>query len=91
MTRAADSLELPLRSAIFRRGLTLRPIPPKIEAVHCYGRVAQLGEHLLCKQGVAGSIPVTSTNSLRRNFWSWKHLQRESECDGRSCKKFLAY
>jgi hypothetical protein len=28
------------------------------------GRVAQLGEHLLCKQGVAGSIPATSTNSL---------------------------
>ena len=27
-----------------------------------YGRVAQLGEHLLCKQGVTGSIPVTSTN-----------------------------
>jgi len=26
------------------------------------GRVAQLGEHLLCKQGVAGSNPVTSTN-----------------------------
>ena len=25
------------------------------------GRVAQLGEHLLCKQGVAGSIPATST------------------------------
>jgi hypothetical protein len=25
------------------------------------GRVAQLGEHLLCKQGVTGSIPVTST------------------------------
>ena len=30
---------------------------------HC-GRVAQLGEHLLCKQGVTGSIPVTSTNFL---------------------------
>ena len=29
------------------------------------GRVAQLGEHLLCKQGVAGSIPATSTNLLR--------------------------
>jgi hypothetical protein len=28
------------------------------------GRVAQLGEHLLCKQGVTGSIPVTSTNFL---------------------------
>ena len=27
-----------------------------------HGRVAQLGEHLLCKQGVTGSIPVTSTN-----------------------------
>ena len=27
------------------------------------GGVAQLGEHLLCKQGVIGSIPFTSTNS----------------------------
>src|SRR6478735_8497948 len=25
------------------------------------GAVAQLGEHLLCKQGVTGSIPVRST------------------------------
>jgi hypothetical protein len=25
------------------------------------GGVAQLGEHLLCKQGVVGSIPITST------------------------------
>jgi hypothetical protein len=31
------------------------------------GRVAQLGEHLLCKQGVAGSIPATSTNHLPAN------------------------
>jgi hypothetical protein len=28
------------------------------------GRVAQLGEHLLCKQGVAGSSPATSTKLL---------------------------
>ena len=28
------------------------------------GAVAQLGEHLLCKQGVSGSIPLGSTNSL---------------------------
>ena len=28
------------------------------------GGVAQLGEHLLCKQGVIGSIPFTSTNDL---------------------------
>ena len=27
------------------------------------GAVAQLGEHLLCKQGVSGSIPLSSTNS----------------------------
>jgi hypothetical protein len=30
-----------------------------------YGAVAQLGEHLVCNQGVTGSIPVSST-SLRR-------------------------
>ena len=31
------------------------------------GGLAQLGEHLLCKQGVVGSIPTTSTKiqSLR--------------------------
>ena len=29
--------------------------------VRQYGGVAQLGEHLPCKQDVAGSIPVTST------------------------------
>ena len=27
------------------------------------GAVAQLGEHLLCKQGVTGSIPVSSTKT----------------------------
>ncbi len=26
------------------------------------GGLAQLGEHLLCKQGVNGSIPLSSTN-----------------------------
>jgi signal transduction histidine kinase len=30
-----------------------------------FGAVAQLGEHLLCKQGVTGSIPVRSTYSSR--------------------------
>ena len=36
-----------------------------IQALHrtrFTGGVAQLGEHLLCKQGVIGSIPFTSTN-----------------------------
>ena len=28
-----------------------------------HGVLAQLGEHLLCKQGVVGSIPSSSTKS----------------------------
>ena len=28
------------------------------------GAVAQLGEHLLCKQGVSGSIPLSSTKRI---------------------------
>ena len=28
-----------------------------------FGGIAQLGEHLPCKQGVSGSIPLVSTNS----------------------------
>ena len=30
-----------------------------------YGGVAQLGEHLLCKQGVIGSIPFISTKGRK--------------------------
>ena len=45
------------------------PRPPK------YGGVAQLGEHLLCKQGVSGSIPLISTSSCAaasraENLWN---------------------
>ena len=29
-----------------------------------HGALAQLGEHLLCKQGVIGSIPIRSTTSF---------------------------
>ena len=29
-----------------------------------YGGIAQLGEHLLCKQGVIGSIPIISTSRV---------------------------
>ena len=32
------------------------------------GGIAQLGEHLLCKQGVVGSIPSASTNPQREAF-----------------------
>jgi hypothetical protein len=31
------------------------------------GGLAQLGEHLLCKQGVNGSIPLSSTIILHKN------------------------
>ena len=34
----------------------IHPDPPTT-----FGAVAQLGEHLLCKQGVVGSIPISST------------------------------
>ena len=33
------------------------------------GAIAQLGERLLCKQEVTGSIPVGSTRKLRGNPW----------------------
>ena len=29
-----------------------------------HGGIAQLGEHLLCKQGVVGSSPTISTSSI---------------------------
>ena len=47
----------------------IHPDPPEFA-----GAVAQLGEHLLCKQGVVGSIPSSSTRVLFRGtinecFW----------------------
>ena len=33
----------------------------EITTNHYYGGVAQLGEHLPCKQGVMGSNPIIST------------------------------
>jgi hypothetical protein len=40
----------------------------KLDTRNTLGAVAQLGEHLLCKQGVAGSIPVRSTGNARGTF-----------------------
>ncbi len=34
-----------------------------------YGGVAQLGEHLLCKQGVVGSIPIASRYECWQVVW----------------------
>ena len=33
-----------------------------------YGGIAQLGEHLLCKQGVIGSSPIISTKWLELKY-----------------------
>ena len=45
------------RCLIFRAPFT------KCVSEEIYGGIAQLGEHLLCKQGVSGSIPLISTKS----------------------------
>ena len=39
------------------------------------GGLAQLGEHLLCKQGVVGSIPSSSTTNPDRTFNTKAALQ----------------
>ena len=43
-----------------------------------HGGVAQLGEHLPCKQGVRGSIPLISTKSGRRT----RERSTEPKLDG---------
>ncbi len=40
----------------------------KSEIENRKGVIAQLVEHLLCKQGVAGSNPANSTTAQRRGF-----------------------
>jgi hypothetical protein len=39
----------------------IQPDPPPVGSERIEGGLAQLGEHLLCKQGVVGSIPSSST------------------------------
>ena len=55
----------------------VHPDPPPTN-----GGVAQLGEHLLCKQGVIGSIPFTSTNFLDVGCGDEKRYRHESGCNG---------
>ena len=40
-----------------------------------YGGVAQLGEHLLCKQGVIGSNPFISTSPAEESKWLKQETQ----------------
>ncbi len=46
-------------------------LPARIGSRDAYGRLAQLGEHLPYKQGVTGSIPVTSIGSLAQLVEQW--------------------
>ena len=50
----------------------------RLKAESAVGAVAQLGEHLLCKQGVTGSIPVSSTKS-HSLFPGRRHQQPSNE------------
>jgi hypothetical protein len=64
------------------------------------GGVAQLGEHLLCKQGVIGSIPFTSTTSGIRGQGSgisnlgpegWRQEGRTQGTGGMRCFVFWSF
>ena len=55
------------------------PVNAPIAAQSRGGGVAQLGEHLLCKQGVIGSNPFVSTIfGLRSGFWALYRSEAES-------------
>ena len=53
---------------LITRGSLVRvqPALPISTKHHLNGGLAQLGEHLLCKQGVVGSIPSSSTKKFKR-------------------------
>ena len=46
----------------------------EITTNHFYGGVAQLGEHLPCKQGVMGSNPIISTSRKAARNLSVKRI-----------------
>ena len=50
------------------------------------GGVAQLGEHLLCKQGVVGSSPITSILAAKRTKSPGGRLERASGLYRREAK-----
>ena len=51
----------------------IHPDPPEFA-----GAVAQLGEHLLCKQGVVGSIPSSSTSRAGPGQWWRRRVQKQA-------------
>ena len=63
----------------------VHPDPPDLPFI---GGLAQLGEHLLCKQGVVGSIPTGSTSILKTT--KEKDVSREYLLNGFSLLAFLS-
>ena len=59
--------------------MQLLPDPPMSEKTTRRGAIAQLGERLLCKQEVIGSIPIGSTN-----------FERLTTCKQEFCTRVLA-
>ena len=59
MKQADITSKVSYGSNLLNRCLIFRVLP------EIYGGIAQLGEHLLCKQGVSGSIPLISTNGSK--------------------------
>jgi hypothetical protein len=45
--------------------LRIEDLNSQLSILNSSGAVAQMGEHLLCKQRVVGSIPISSTNLPR--------------------------
>jgi hypothetical protein len=60
------------------------PLQVWAEPSSSLGGVAQLGEHLLCKQGVVGSIPIVSTKL-------WSVPQRRKQFGARSIRVAVAF
>ena len=56
-----------------------------------FGGVAQLGEHLLCKQGVIGSNPFISTSGLKpRTIGVRSEVKAESRMQAEQAKAWEA-
>ena len=63
----------------------IHPDPPLI------GGVAQLGERLLCKQEVIGSIPFTSTSNLLAAVVTVSFTMPEEECRTKRLRLVLVF
>jgi hypothetical protein len=78
-----------IRHFLLFLGNDLEPGRPHISSVQFHhewdapnGALAQLGEHLLCKQGVIGSIPIRSTKTGAYRSLGSSPLAKHAPPDG---------